>query len=157
MDPNKTLRVLRQYVEANLAFAEGVQEHPDGMTENEESLSGCVVEIATTFQALDEWLCHGGFLPAAWAVTASTLCQANIDGWTCSRPVHLPTWPHVALTSYGEVRRRWTDDQPDHPEPQLLGPPDPAHADGSLIDQLDDELHRAGEIVRRMRDHERGH
>jgi hypothetical protein len=33
-----------------------------------------------------------------------------------------------------------------------LGPPNPAHADGSLLDQLDDELHRAGEIVRRMKE-----
>jgi hypothetical protein len=65
------------------------------------------------------------------------------------------------LTGGGSCPRRgspsrtgtWTGWSTPSPAPgPPLGPPNPAHADGSLLDQLDDELHRAGEIVRRMKE-----
>jgi hypothetical protein len=171
MDPNETLKQLRSNVAAALQLADDYEKDPDAASaEDAEDAIGLLDVIAQQVEALDQWLTRGGFLPAAWAVTASTLCQASIDGFHCSRPVHLPTWKHVALTSDGQVRRAWTDDEPDHPHPygdvdrmvdavtgprteipEPLGPPNPAHASTELIDQLDAELARAGEIVRRMR------
>jgi len=154
MDPNETLRQIRTAVMAALALADDYEKDPDPATaEDAEDYLNQLDELAQLVNSLDEWLSRGGFLPAAWAETASTLCQASIDGFHCSRPIHRDDWHHVALTSAGFTRRRWTDDQPDHdvwPEP--LGPPNPAHASTELMDQLDRDLAHAGEVVRRMRE-----
>lgn len=54
MDPNEALRVLRAMVEAVMTG------------------DGCasVDELAEQFDALDEWIARGGFLPAAWSPAA---------------------------------------------------------------------------------------
>lgn len=56
MDPNATLAALR-------ALADGVLNH----TEDGENLTSVAVDLAEHFDALDEWLSRGGFLPAAWS------------------------------------------------------------------------------------------
>lgn len=54
MDPNETLRQLREMVTEILD--EGSE---DDSTERED-------EFAQLFQALDEWVSKGGFLPRNW-------------------------------------------------------------------------------------------
>lgn len=55
MDPNETLRLLR------LTIAQmRVDENPDIRKAH-------AAEVAEYFEALDEWLSRGGFLPAAWS------------------------------------------------------------------------------------------
>lgn len=54
MDPNETLRLLRLTVAQMRA-----DEHPDIRKAHAD-------EIAEYFDALDEWLSRGGFLPEAW-------------------------------------------------------------------------------------------
>lgn len=164
MDPNTSLTMLRNLVDS---WDRRGRLHPSEWD-----------ELAGLVQALDEWIMRGGFLPSDWCETASTLCQASIDGFHCSRPIHRDDWAHVALTSDGHVRRRWTDAEPDHPEPQKLedlglvanpwepeplGPPDPAGVElppygrlsGPLVDEIQLTLSHAGEVARRMRE-ERG-
>jgi hypothetical protein len=50
MDPNKTLEIIRKSVNAIVW-----DEETD------------ITELAEAFEALDEWLKTGGFLPADWA------------------------------------------------------------------------------------------
>lgn len=54
MDPTETLRLLRLTIKQ-----QRVDEHPLLRTAQSE-------EIAECFEALDEWLSKGGFLPADW-------------------------------------------------------------------------------------------
>lgn len=51
MDPNKSLTELRQMVDAVSA----------------DQLVGITQRLAEQFEALDEWLTDGGFLPEGWA------------------------------------------------------------------------------------------
>lgn len=51
MDPNAVLAAMR-------ANAEVLREHDD---------PACADDLAASFQALDEWLTQGGFLPSEWA------------------------------------------------------------------------------------------
>ena len=69
MDPNETLRQLRKLV---MFVLEDDTEPFQDLTEKAESL-------ATFFDALDDWLKGGGFLPTAWQSelpdTAPAGCQ----------------------------------------------------------------------------------
>ena len=59
MDPNETLRILRKLsVEIN----DLDESSPDT------DLSDKAIEMATTFDFLDNWICNGGFLPKSWEV-----------------------------------------------------------------------------------------
>lgn len=51
MDPNKTLKILRELV-ANI------------LTSSEDT--GNEFKVAEYFEALDHWIVNGGFLPTAW-------------------------------------------------------------------------------------------
>lgn len=63
MDPNEALRLLRN----GLAYAQAL------MDQDTDSPSYCVVPngtvqaILNNFEALDEWITNGGFLPAEWS------------------------------------------------------------------------------------------
>lgn len=50
MDPNVCLRKIRRLIENVL----------------EQDLGGDADELATHVEALDEWLCKGGFFPEVW-------------------------------------------------------------------------------------------
>lgn len=82
MDPNETLRMLRE-------LSEDITEH--GATPDKAHA------LAELFAALDEWLNRGGFLPAAWQT--GERAQAAVP--------HPPTWPHYIderdLPVYGEA------------------------------------------------------
>lgn len=56
MDPNEALRRIRE-------AASNAQIAPD-----EATLRSDVEDLIAHFEALDEWLYKGGFLPAAWAI-----------------------------------------------------------------------------------------
>lgn len=57
MDPNETLRLLREWTRNAL---------------NDEYPSLVALEGAEHFEALDEWLSKGGFFPDDWSWTATT-------------------------------------------------------------------------------------
>lgn len=59
MDPNEALKNLREAARDNLAHAEEFKDRPG-------ELLVMIYEAAESFQALDEWLSKGGFLPADW-------------------------------------------------------------------------------------------
>ncbi len=54
MDPNTALQLLRRNTMAV------------SLTEDKEELAAIAVEMAEIFQALDDWLKKGGFLPVNW-------------------------------------------------------------------------------------------
>lgn len=54
MDPNETLRLLREAITGLFAV------------DTDNASYDPAVEIAERFQALDEWLSKGGFLPTDW-------------------------------------------------------------------------------------------
>lgn len=58
MDPNETLRLLRET--ATLVLTDSGKDRADS------------VRLAELAEALDGWISKGGFLPAAWARPAST-------------------------------------------------------------------------------------
>jgi hypothetical protein len=62
------------------------------------------------------------------------------------------TWDQPGHGVAGHVPESLEDLGLVHPAWEPVGPPNPAHADDSLVDQLDAELTRAGEIVKRMRE-----
>lgn len=57
MDPNETLRQMRA-IAARILAREGADLH-----ETAEDAT----DLALAVDALDTWLCHGGFIPDAWA------------------------------------------------------------------------------------------
>ena len=57
MDPNATLREIRKLVEE-------IQRRT--LDEEECNVSDDFVRLAELTQALDEWICKGGFLPNEW-------------------------------------------------------------------------------------------
>ncbi len=59
MDPNETLR------QARLTAAELLQKTGSSQYDPYEILALAEV-LAERFEALDEWISHGGFLPSAW-------------------------------------------------------------------------------------------
>lgn len=86
MDPNETLRVLRELlredptndtdVEVLDAIVESVRtntDDPTGVAQDVENLAEDLRktwerldQIVERFEALDQWLCNGGFLPQVW-------------------------------------------------------------------------------------------
>jgi hypothetical protein len=62
MDPNATLAEIRKGI-ADLAGDVDNTEHPN----YEDLLEMSVQSLAENFEALDEWLQKGGFLPSDWA------------------------------------------------------------------------------------------
>jgi hypothetical protein len=54
MDPNTTLKQIRELVTRIISY--GSDDLDDGE------------ELATLFEALDEWIVNGGFLPKDWKV-----------------------------------------------------------------------------------------
>lgn len=84
MDPNATLAEARQAVA-------DVRAHQDDETDDTVCSALDAIRVAEAFEALDEWLSKGGFLPEAWAG---------------SRPEQIPpmddqkhdgfSWPEVA-------------------------------------------------------------
>ena len=74
MDPNATLKIARAAVEQINAETD----LGDACDYSRVSLS--VPELAEAFEALDQWLSKGGFLPAAW--------RENPDSWcaNCGEP-----------------------------------------------------------------------
>jgi hypothetical protein len=60
VDPEETLEELRNMSAEIMKNADSV--HPP--THN--WLAGAAVELAEKFQAMDEWISKGGFLPKAW-------------------------------------------------------------------------------------------
>jgi hypothetical protein len=150
MDPNETLRLIRSAVAASLQLADDYEKSGDDYPATAEDAGNYIDqldELAQQVEALDQWLTRGGFLPEAWNVP-------EVGGRTVAAALTAAR-PPEKLEDLGLVHPAWQTDVQEaaaHHDRQLLGPPDPAHADASLIDQLDDELHRAGEIVRRMRE-----
>lgn len=69
MDPNKTLKNCR-IAAMNLLTANN---------------NATAVELAETFEALDQWLSKGGFPPAAWTTPKDCKCKASS---TCETPGH---------------------------------------------------------------------
>ncbi len=63
MDPNEALAMAREC--ARLVDALG-DEDPDAL------ISGLAAALGH-YQALDDWITRGGFLPEAWAATAGAL------------------------------------------------------------------------------------
>ena len=57
MDPNAALRALRELSRSAL-------EDADGFDSSDFSTTMCA--LAENFQALDEWISKGGFLPEGW-------------------------------------------------------------------------------------------
>ena len=60
MDPNQTLKNLRSLVEAVNADLD------DSRNLAATDLVCCAHELAQYFEALDQWITSGGFLPQAW-------------------------------------------------------------------------------------------
>lgn len=59
MDPNETLKILRELS----AYALAPEPWDDSIDAGETA-----IQLAEHFQALDEWIQRGGFLPAGWVI-----------------------------------------------------------------------------------------
>ena len=65
MDPNQTLKNLRSLVEAvNAELDDSENLGPSRLASTD--LVCCAHELAQHFEALDQWITSGGFLPEAW-------------------------------------------------------------------------------------------
>lgn len=61
MDPNATLRRMRQLTAAIHAADDAADPH---------AAAEAATELAELFDALDKWLSRGGFRPSAWSASA---------------------------------------------------------------------------------------
>lgn len=66
MDPNETLRMVRNYVERINRLRDAATESDLRTALESESTEEMAFAIAEYAEALDEWLSRGGFLPEAW-------------------------------------------------------------------------------------------
>lgn len=67
MDPDVTLRRLRELAGEIEAIADKPTEAGAAHAAAQSSLASLSAELAELFDALDDWILRGGFLPAAWA------------------------------------------------------------------------------------------
>jgi hypothetical protein len=68
MDPNKALTTIREVIAGILDGSGACEVHE-------------LDEMAESFQALDEWITKGGFLPEAWCVIPGSLDIENALDW----------------------------------------------------------------------------
>lgn len=79
MDPNETLKRLRALTVATLRIA-------DDPPDLESEAPRLAYELAESFEALDQWLSGGGFLPRAWAPQESPRTGPRACA-QCGRPI----------------------------------------------------------------------
>lgn len=65
MDPNEALRLLRFYIKQLRVEAQAVG---SDLTGAGFTMKQHALDIAETFEGLDEWMTSGGFVPAGWGV-----------------------------------------------------------------------------------------
>jgi len=63
MDPNEALKNLREAIASATGQQDADTDHGSFCVVNNRT----VTDIINSFEALDEWLSRGGFLPADWA------------------------------------------------------------------------------------------
>lgn len=65
MDPNEALKTIRKITPSLREWGEAEEwaVDPTSLTNHDADL----LELADAFEALDQWLAKGGFLPADWA------------------------------------------------------------------------------------------
>lgn len=71
MDPKEALRQLRELAKKILAIADEPVDDDQFGVASDSDMSGTAVEMAEQFQALDEWIIKGGFLPKDWEKSES--------------------------------------------------------------------------------------
>jgi hypothetical protein len=77
MDPNETLKRLRQAIKvyrAACANAEAAADGPSGDDEHDaaNAVMAAGEEVCYLTEVLDEWITNGGFLPADWTALKHT-------------------------------------------------------------------------------------
>ena len=66
MDPNEALRQLRALAAKVITSVDAYEGLDEADEEELEEMALAGESLASQFQALDEWLSKGGFLPADW-------------------------------------------------------------------------------------------